>query len=415
MKNLAWTNALKSFADDGPIYVAGCCGEPTAFLDALEEDPDLARGRTLTGVWIPGVNQRDPTRTGQRKALTSFVTPSLQVAIKEQRANVMPMHYSSTYKWLGNAAGLAGGIFQVSPPRDGTVSLGVSADFTPSVVASKVPLIGQINAAMPEIIDSPRIPLDRFGHLIEAETSLVEYEAGSINEIYAAIGRNVAELIDDADTVQFGLGKLQTAVLAALNNHRSLKLHGGMISPGILTHLTDGSFNHATIGVALGDREFYAQIANEKRISFKPVSFTHSATTLAAIKSFVSVNSILEVDLFGQGNGEFLGETQITGHGGLVDFIRGAALSEQGRSILALPATARQGTISRITPSLGSSVPITINRADIDWIVTEYGAACLKHATIQQRANRLIEIAAPKFRTELANAWEMNCRKGLKI
>ncbi len=411
MKSALWADALSCFSTDGPIYLAGCCGEPTAFLDSLEDDPDLARGRRFTGVWIPGVNKRDPTGYGERTATTIFASPTLQNAIQAGRVNLLPMHYSTTFKWLSKIANLSGGIFQVPPPQGGSVGLGLSSDFTPGVVASNVPLIGQINPSMPDIIDGPRIPIQRFQQLIEIDSPLIEYESGTLDQVYAAIGQNIAELVNDGDTLQLGLGKLQNAVLDSLSKHHSLKLHGGMVSPNILACLKNGSFVHATTGVALGDRQFYNQISNEARVSFRPVSITHNLNVLANIECFVSINSILEVDLFGQGNGEFLGETQITGHGGLLDFIRGASLSEGGRSILALPATAGGGTISRITPCLPAGVPVTLPRADVDWIVTEYGAVCLRHATVQQRAERIISIAAPQFRAELACAWHTNMRR----
>ena len=405
MKNAIWADALRCFSADGPIYVAGCCSEPTAFLNALENDPDIAQKRTFTGVWIPGVNKRDLTNNGGRTAKSIFASPTLNDALSSGRVSLLPMHYSTTFNWFRNDANLSGGIFQVSPPRDGHVGLGMSCDFTPAVVASNAPLIGQINPAMPDVIDGPRIPIDRFQYLFEAESPLIEYEIRPIDQVYDAIGKNVAELVNDGDTLQLGLGKLQNAVLSSLAEHRSLKLHGGMLSPGILTCLKNGSFDRATTGVALGTRPFYREIAYEPRVCFRPVSCTHNANVIANIHQFVSINSILEVDLFGQGNGEFLGEKQITGHGGLLDFIRGASLSTNGRSILALPATAKGGKISRITPCLNARVPVTVPRADVDWVVTEYGSARLKHATLRQRAENLIKIAAPKFRDSLARAW----------
>jgi acyl-CoA hydrolase len=147
LKNATWADALGCFSADGPIYLAGCCSEPTAFLNALEGDPDIAHKRTFTGVWIPGVNKRDPTNNGSRTAISIFASPTLNDAVSLGRVSLLPMHYSTTDNWLRNDANLAGGIFQVSPPRDGYVGLGMSCDFTPAVVASNAPLIGQINPA----------------------------------------------------------------------------------------------------------------------------------------------------------------------------------------------------------------------------------------------------------------------------
>jgi acyl-CoA hydrolase len=407
MSTGSWAGALRALPPDGPLYVAGCCGEPTAFLDALAADPDIGRGWTFTGVWIPGVNRRNPTaRAPEARALTFFASPDLAHGMKAGRVAILPMHYSTTYRWLAGPARLSGAVFQVTPPRDGTVGLGIAADFTPAAMAAGVPLLGQINPAMPDVPSAPRVPVDRFAALIEAETVLPEYDSGPLSDTFRRIGRHVADLIHPGDTVQLGLGKLQAAVLEALDGAGGLALHGGMVSKPFLAALDRGTFTKARAGVALGDSEFYAALRGETRVAYTPVGMTHDAGVLRAIPRFVSINSILAVDLFGQGNGEFVGDTQVTGHGGLVDFIRGAMASDGGRSILALPSTAGRGAESRIVPRLSPRDPVTVARADVDWVVTEHGAVNLRHATLDERAERLISIADPRFRTELARAWD---------
>ena len=203
-----------------------------------------------------------------------------------------------------------------------------------------------------------------------------------------------------------GLGKLQSAVVDALSGTADLGLHGGMVSDAVLDAVGNGGFRRGvTAGVALGSRSFYDQVATDPRIRFVPVHRTHDAAVLRSLPNFVSVNSVLEVDLFGQCNGEFLGDRQITGHGGLVDFVRGANASEGGRSIIALPSTAGQGRSSRIVPRLGPSRPVTLARSDVQWVVTEHGAANLAHADTEQRAERLLNIADPAFRNWLTDGW----------
>ncbi|MEN0000663.1 MAG: acetyl-CoA hydrolase/transferase C-terminal domain-containing protein [Pseudomonadota bacterium] len=403
----SWADAIGGFREHGPIFLAGACGEPTAFLDAMEEDPELGQGRVFTGVWIPGVNARDPTSANSnRRALSTFATPALAGSVASGLTDILPLHYSETYRWLAGPARVAGAVIQVPPPKKGTIGLGVASDFTPAVMESGAPVVAQLNPAMPDTLNGPRYRIDRFSALIEAETQVLQYDVGSPNDTFRTIAGHVAELINDNDYVQFGLGKLQTSVLRALDGHRGLQLHGGMISVEFLACLETGVFASATTGVALGDDAFYRTVALDPRISFREVGFTHSATTLASLPSFVSVNSILEVDLLGQGNGEFMGREQITGHGGLVDFIRGSKASPGGRSILALPATASGGTRSRIVPRLTKDTPVTVARSDPDWIVTEFGAANMRFATVEERAQRLIAIAAPRHREELSRAWD---------
>ncbi len=402
-----WADALGAIKGGGPVYVAGCTGEPTAFLDAIEQDPGIAGNRCFTGVWIPGVNRRDPTtaRNGSR-AVSTFVTPALQDGIRAGRVSVMPLHYSDTYRWLAGPADVSGAVFQVSPPQYGHVSLGVSVDFTPAVIAADVLLIGQINPAMPAPKSAPRIAVDRFHALIEAESPLLSYDSGAVSGVFENIARNVVALIPADATLQLGLGKLQTAVLSALPGARRMAFNAGMISEPLLARLNRGDFEAGvTTGVALGDADFCARCATDARITFAPVAHTHDQQRLAAIRSFVSVNSILEIDLFGQGNGEFIAGRQITGHGGLLDFIRGARASEGGRAILALPSTAGQGATSRIVLALAPGLPATVARADIDWVVTENGAVNLRYKSIDERAEALISVAAPAFRDDLGNEW----------
>ncbi|MEL7454573.1 MAG: acetyl-CoA hydrolase/transferase C-terminal domain-containing protein, partial [Pseudomonadota bacterium] len=200
----------------------------------------------------------------------------------------------------------------------------------------------------------------------------------------------------------------------ALRGHQDLRIHAGMISTP-LTELLDSEavaadYGAITAGVAIGTSEFYDRVVVEDRILFAPVTYTHAISTLSELPNFKAINSCLEVDLFGQANAEFIKRRQISGTGGLVDFLRGAAVSESGRGILALAATAKQGTISRIVPRLPQNAT-SIARADVDTIVTEHGVAELKHKTIEQRAEALIAIADPRFREMLSAAWK-DMRKG---
>ena len=260
---------------------------------------------------------------------------------------------------------------------------------------------------MPDVRDGPRIPIDRFEAFVEGNAPVPVYDAGSRNSSIDRIARLVAAQIRAGDTVQLGLGKVQAAVLDALAGHHDLGFHAGMISGPMLGALEKGVFSRGvTTGIALGDPMFLRAVALRPDIRFRPVAHTHSMETLSGIEHMVSINSVIEVDLFGQANAETLGGEQVSGHGGLVDFVRGARASRGGRPILALPATARSGTISRIVLALDAHAPVSVARADVDIVVTEHGVAELRHAGMEQRAQRLIAIAAPEFRDELADAWD---------
>ena len=397
--------------DDNRIYVAGCCGEPTALIDAMAAR--WVGPRTFTGVYIPGVNRCDLTDLGPGCRVESFfMTPALRRSFAAGRVGFLPLHYTDIYRHLAGPANCGLALFQVTPPaEDGTVGLGVAVDFTPALVDAGIPLVGQVNPCLPDVPDGHRLPVARFATLIEAETTLPTYDPGSLSPEMMEIGRRIADLIRPGDTVQLGLGKLQASVLAALGDHRNLAFHAGMITDALLPALDNGVFGRGvTTGVALGSPALYDRMATEAGIRFRPVSHTHAAATLASIDRLVTVNSVVEIDLLGQANAEMLDGRQISGHGGLVDFLRGGRTARQGRSILAVPATAGEGARSRIVNHLAPDTVVTAARADTDLVVTEYGVAGLRAADIDARAEALIAIAAPAFRDQLSRDWDQRRR-----
>ena len=205
--------------------------------------------------------------------------------------------------------------------------------------------------------------------------------------------------------LQFGIGNVQQAVLSAVSGLKGISIHSGIVSDPVADLLdTDETLKVAT-GVAVGTRRLYDRLARERRVRFLPVSETHFISRLAAIPRFTAVNSVIEVDLFGQANAEFIGGRQVSGTGGLTDFLRGARASEGGVGITALLSTAQGGAVSRIVPRL-PQVATSVTRADMDWVVTEHGAARLHGLDLETRAQALIGIADPAHQDALANAWD---------
>ena len=389
------------------VYLAGCAGEPGAILDAVAQDPGLWQGVTLTGVFIPGVNERDLTTIGTATRVeTFFVTGALRRGVAAGTVAVLPMHYTQIWRHLSAAKAIDVAFVQVSPPdRTGQFGLGIAADFTPAVLASGARMVGVVNPAMPRVPSAPAIPRERFAAIVEADTPLVSYDCGSIGPEIEAIAKQIVSAIPDGATLQLGLGKLQSAVLAALEGRRGLGFHAGMISDGMLLHRAAGTFSRGIkTGVAIGSRTLYDAMAVSDDLEFRPVGETHALASLVSIPRLVAVNSVLEVDLFGQANADTRDGRPISGHGGMLDFMRGAAASREGRSFLALPATVRGGQ-SRIRPRFPAGTPVTVPRSDVDMVVTEYGIASLRDASLAERAARLIAIAAPQHREALARTW----------
>ncbi len=415
------SDALKRFRQDLPaearLYVAGCSGEPVSVVDAFERDPDLAAGVTFLGIWIPGVNQTDwASLHPGAQAESIFVSPALRPSFDTGQTRFLPLSYVQSTRWLASTD-LDGGIIVVTPPdANGEVSLGVSADFS-TLISDRpdIPLLAVINHAMTTPVNGPKIPLDRFAYIGETEQPLVQVPEANLPATFEQIGEHIANLCASGDTLQFGLGNVQQAVLKALVGHQNLRIHAGMVSTPLIGLLHSGAIadqaEAIVTGVAIGTDALYDRVVKEDRITFAPVTHTHATATLAQIENFKAINSCIEVDLFGQANAEFLNGRQISGTGGLVDFLRGAQVAPGGRGILALASTAKRGTISRIIPRLPKDAT-SIARADVDTVVTEHGIAELKHKTIEQRATALIRIADPQFQEELSAQW-FEIRKGL--
>ena len=274
--------------------------------------------------------------------------------------------------------------------------------FVPAVLARAKVVAAEINAAMPRPRSSYEIPYARLDYAIETDRPLLALPAGSLSEETRKIGANVASLIEDGDVIQIGIGKVPAAVLSALHDLRALGLHSGLVADQASPTCTPPAIMRDMVcTAAIGTAKVYDWAARCPDLTFAPVSHTHDLAAMAAIPRFVAINSVLSVDLTGQANAEMLDGRQVSGTGGLLDFVRGARASRGGRSILALPSTAAGGKLSRIVRRLGERDIVSCPRADADIVVTEHGIAHLRGKSVEERAEALIQIAAPAFRDQL--------------
>lgn len=406
--------ALKALREMTPqearIYAPGCSAEAGVFVDAFTKQPSLAAGMTFLGVWIPGVNQVDYAALHPTcRAETIFMSPSMRASFERGAVDVRPLSYTQAFQWLETTP-LDAAIVQVTPPdADGRVSLGVCADFAPAVWSrSGIKKVAHVNPAMPRPAGAPTLHIDEFNIILEHDAPVLNFTPAPVSTVFNDIARNIATLIDNGDTLQFGLGNVQLAILRALSEKRNLRIHSGMISDPVLESVAAGSIadeiGAITTGVALGSDALYEFCATDPRLRFAPVIETHAHASLAAIDRFVSINSVIEIDLFGQANAEYIGDKQISGAGGIVDFLRGAQASKGGKPIIALASTAKGGTISRIVPAL-TSPSVSIGRADVAYVVTEHGIADLRGKTIDERAASLIDVADPGHHDDLHHGW----------
>ncbi len=396
--------------EGGRIYAPGCAGEALAFVEAMRAEPALADNATFLGVWIPGVNRVDYAQLHERaRSELIFLSADVRASFERGAARLRPLSYTQAYEWLGRTP-LDAAFIQVSPPdRDGRCSLGVSADFTPALNGREdIIRIAHINPLMPSPARSPRLSIDTFDIVVEAAHALLEYAPPALSPVFDAIAETIAARISDGDVLQFGLGNVQLAVLKALKGKRRLRIHSGMISDPVLDAVGAGVIAEGegaiTAGVALGSRALYDFAATDRRTVFAPVGHTHALKTLSGVENFTAINSVIEVDLFGQANAEYIGGRQVSGAGGLVDFLRGAAAAPGGKPIVALASAAKGGAVSRIVPRLNAA-SVSVARADMGLVVTEYGAADLRDLSVEERAKALIAIAHPDHRASLRKAW----------
>jgi len=262
----------------------------------------------------------------------------------------------------------------------------------------------------------PRTHGDSFIHVseidvvVESDTDIIELQPPSIGPVEEAIGKHIAGLVDDGSCLQLGIGGIPDAVLLFLHEKNDLGIHTEMFSEGVVDLYDEGVITNArknlhrdkmVANFLMGTRRLYDFVDDNPAVNMFPVSYVNDPYVIGENDNVVAINSAIEVDLMGQVVADSIGPVQFTGIGGQVDFVRGAARSKGGKSIIALPATARHGEVSRIVAKIADGAAITTMRADVDYVVTEFGVAKLKGRTLRERAFALLDIADPRFRDEI--------------
>lgn len=400
-----------SEAPEARLFVPFGPGEPLGLRDRIKA-MDGGPGRVcFVGAPIPGINRTD--WSALREGATSegiFVSADWRPAFEAGRYALRPLTWFQTFRWLGETP-LDAAVFMVSPPGpDGRVTLSVASDLAPAVLnRSDVFKLALVNPNLPAV-NGPRWPLEAFDLVAEDDSAVLDYDAGDLDPAFEVISRHIAEIAPDGASLQFGVGKAGVAALKGLRGRKGLNIHSGMVTDPLVDLLDEAVVDRVVTGLAAGTARLRDRLG-DSRITFADSGHTHDISVLAGIPRLVAVNSALEIDLFGQANAEFQGGRQISGIGGLTDFLRGARLSDGGLPILALPASAKGDSISRIVPRLSPGV-VSVPRADIGLVITEHGVADLRGRTLDERAQALIGVASPAHRDALSNAWDQ-MRRGL--
>ncbi len=380
---------------------------------------ELQNVRLTTGYNLTPNLYVDPQYEGIFKHISAFNTGSTRQAHWEGRADFAPMHFSQMERvfksWKPDIL-----FTQCTPPNaDGYVSMGVSADFTRAMVDVCPIVIAHVNPNMPWTNGETVIPVEKVTAFVEAESDIPEIPEiteDMVTDVDRKIAMNIAGLINDGDTLQVGVGAVPDTVLKFLSNHKHLGVHTELCTTGVMHLMEKGvidnsqkTINPGKVICTLmgGTRKFYDWVNGNKDIEVRKSSYVLSPATICQHKNMIAMNSAVEIDLFGQVNAEMIKGKQFSGIGGQLDFLRGAMMSEGGRSILCMPSTAAKGKASRIVCSLDQGTIATDTRCDVMYVVTEYGIADLWGKTNAERAKQLIEIAHPDFREQLEkDYWE---------
>lgn len=407
--------AILAIRDGLRVFIGSGAAVPLGLLDAFS-----ARAKQYRDVEVCQLLTLGPAPyvarelEGHVRHNAFFVGGNTREAVQEGRADFTPVFLSEIPGLLRTTMPIDVALVQVSPPdKHGFCSLGVSVDVVKVAVETARVVVAEINPQMPRTHGDAFIHVSKLSSIVEVDHPLPELVAEPFDETCRAIGEHVAALVRDGDTLQLGIGAIPNAALAALGNHKDLGIHTEMFSDGVVDLVEKGVITNArkthrrgklVTTFVMGTKRLYDFVHDNPLIEMRPSQYANDPAIVAKNRGMVSINSALAVDLSGQVCADSIGSRIYSGVGGQVDFIRGAAKAENGRPILALPSTAKKGTISRIVPELAAGSGVTTSRADVHWVATEYGAVNLHGKTIRQRVLDLVSIAHPKFRDELMAA-----------
>jgi acyl-CoA hydrolase len=421
MKNTEWKNravssedALKLVKSGDKIFVHGASATPTPLLDALVKRKDLEKIKLYHLHLTGDLKFVEPQYTDQFYSISLFTGASMRKPIEEGRADFMPIFLSEIPSLFQNGhVPLDVAFLQLSPPDEhGYCTLGTSVDTAKAAAENAKIIIAEINEQMPRTHGNTVVPFHKIKAFTLTNRPLHEQPPAEETDVEAKIGQIVANLVEDGSTLQMGIGGIPDAVLTRLKGKSDLGIHTEMFSDRVVDLFESGAITNKIKNIhqfrivtsfASGTKRLFDFIHDNPAIEFHPCDRTNDTHLIRKNDKVVAINSALEIDLTGQVCADSMGHKIFSGIGGQMDFIRGAALSKGGKPIIALPATAAKGKVSRIALALKPGAGVVTTRGHIHWVVTEFGAVNLFGKTLRERAELLISIAHPDFRSELKN------------
>jgi acetyl-CoA hydrolase len=406
--------AVETIKSHDRVFMTGNCSVPKELLAALvRRAPQLEDIEIVQVLTIGPSEYVAPEMEGHIRVNSCFISHNVRKAVNEGRADFTPILLSQIPRALRDPSLLKPNVAMIhcSPPDEhGYCTFGVEVGLTKPAAESAEIVIAEVNDQMPRSLGDSFIHVSRLTHIVPVSYPIVEVPMGSPGELQKQIASNIADLIPDGATMQMGIGEIPDAVLLYLKDKRDLGIHTELFSDGVIDLIETGVLTNSqkTIhrgkciaGFALGSQRLYDYIDNNPMFEFHPQDYVNDPFVIAQNNKQVAINSALEIDLTGQVCADSIGPMFYSGVGGQLDFMYGALRSPGGVPIIALPATAKDGQISRIVPMLKHGAGVVTTRNHVRYVVTEYGVADLFARSVRQRVHALVNVAAPQFRDEL--------------
>jgi 4-hydroxybutyrate CoA-transferase len=405
--------AVSTIESGNRVYIHGIAAAPQILVQAMADQAHRLRGVEVVQLHTEGeAPYADPALFQSFRVNALFVGSNVRAAVNEGRADYIPIFLSDVPTLFRSGdMPIDVALIQVSPPdRHGYCSLGISVEVTRAAIQSARRVIAQVNRCMPRTHGDGVIHVDEIDAMVEGHGPLPTLDLRPPSDIEIRIGKNVAELVEDGATIQAGIGAIPNAVLAALTQHRDLGIHSEMFSDGVIDLVQKGVITGAlkkthpgklVASFLLGSQRLYDFVDDNPSVAMLDIGYVNDTSVIRRNPKVTAINSAIEVDLTGQVCADSIGTRMYSGVGGQMDFIRGAAQSEGGKPIIALPSITKRGA-SRIVPTLKVGAGVVTTRAHVHWVVTEHGAVNLHGKNLRQRAEALIALASPEHREELA-------------
>ncbi|WP_336046842.1 acetyl-CoA hydrolase/transferase family protein [Solibacillus ferritrahens] len=396
------------------IFLAPMCNEPQALVEELIRQKSRLQEISLYTVVLGSPCKYADIACHPHFNIRTFLSsPLLKKAYENKKCDYLPVNFSEIPRWIKEEH-IDVALIQVSPPNaDGFCNLGLSVDVVPTLIKEAKIVIAEVNSNLPVTFGETLVHVSEINFFVHSDRSLLTIRNSQPSEEDLKIGRYVATLIPEYATIQVGVGKIASGIIQSLHSKVGLGVHSGSISDDIMELINIGvvtnerkeiNRNRTVCTTLTGTNDLYEFCHRNEYIELYPINYTHNAAVISKISNFHSINSALEVSLSGQINAEQIDENHVVaGVGGQMDFIRASKLSPGGRAIIAMPSTAQFGMVSRIK---AHTQYVTSLKSDVDYVVTEYGIAKLFGKSMKERAESLIAIAHPKFRTSLLEEFE---------